>query len=208
MALYYLAIEYIPRLMSYMPHIKTNKPGNNTLLFPPFPLPLFYLLIFPVFIPHYTYSHAPLRSQTVCIKSTYYTASNYSVQQNVCVSKYVPFPISITSSTESSPLSLSLYSTEMGVLLLDILCYLLAVEKGSPYPFLLTFSSSLLHLSCPEWPQASQEILSRLCHFILPTCLQASSCKPPPPHIYPLLDYYCTKSLTPLFRGDSEIWAR
>ena len=69
MALYYLAIEYIPRLMSYMPHIKTNKPGNNTLLFPPFPLPLFYLLIFPVFIPHYTYSHAPLRSQTVCAKS-------------------------------------------------------------------------------------------------------------------------------------------
>jgi hypothetical protein len=93
MALYYLAVEYIPRLLSYMPHIKTNKP-------------------------------------------------------------------------------------EMCVLLLDILCYLLAVEKGSPYPFLLTFSSSLLHLSCPEWPQASQEILSRLCHFILPTCLQASSSNP------------------------------
>ena len=88
MALYYLAVEYIPRLLSYMPHIKTSKPGNNnTLLFPPFPLPL---LLFPVFIPHYAYSHAPLRSQTVCVDTS--KALHYSVLQNVGVVKVCSVP--------------------------------------------------------------------------------------------------------------------
>ena len=35
MALYYLAIEYIPRLLSYMPRIRTNKPGNAQSYLPP-----------------------------------------------------------------------------------------------------------------------------------------------------------------------------
>jgi hypothetical protein len=88
--LYSLAIEYIPRLLSYMPQIRTNKP-------------------------------------------------------------------------------------EVGAILLDSLCYLLAMEtQGSLYSFLLTFSSSLLHLPCPEWPQAPHEIVSRLCHFVLPTALHTA----------------------------------
>lgn len=32
MALYSLAIEYIPRLLAYMPRIRTNKPGYSHLL--------------------------------------------------------------------------------------------------------------------------------------------------------------------------------
>lgn len=59
----------------------------------------------------------------------------------------------------------------MGVLLLDILCYLMALEEGSLFSFLSTFSSVLLYLPCPEWPLACQEVVSRLCHFVLPTCL-------------------------------------
>ena len=57
----------------------------------------------------------------------------------------------------------------MGQILLDILCYLMAVEDTSIVTFLSTFSSCLLYLPSREWPSASQEIVSRLCHYILPT---------------------------------------
>jgi hypothetical protein len=94
-ALSSMAVEYLPRLLSYMPHIKTNK-------------------------------------------------------------------------------------QEMGTVVLDILCYLIAAEQGSLFSFLTSFSSSLLHLPCPEWPQACQEIVSRLCHFVLPTCLVHPTASPLP----------------------------
>ena len=66
------------------------------------------------------------------------------------------------------------FISEMGVVLLDTLCCMLSTEEGSLFTFLVTFSSSLLHLPCPEWPDACQEIVSRLCHYVLPSCLCTS----------------------------------
>lgn len=105
-ALYSLAVEYLPKLLSYMSFIKTSKPGGCGLW----------------------------RSYRI----------------------YTVF---------------GAFHTDMGVLLLDILCYLMALEQGSLFSFLSTFSSVLLYLPCPEWPQACQEVVTRLCHFVLPTCL-------------------------------------
>ena len=64
---------------------------------------------------------------------------------------------------------------EIGTLLLDVLCYVMALERDSLAMFPSTFSSCLLYLPSPENEGASEEVMTRLCHYVLPMCLGQST---------------------------------
>ena len=60
----------------------------------------------------------------------------------------------------------------MGVLLLDVLCYVNALDDESRATFPEAFASCLLYfLPSPDWKGACDEIMSRLCRYVLPTSL-------------------------------------
>ena len=147
-ALSSLAVEYLPKLLSYMSHIKTSKQGGCGLSCS---LSCCIWLLVAIYV----------RSSSLGILFIFFFTFSYPLSPN-------------SQSPTLTTLCPHTHLSEMGVVLLDILCYLIAIEQGSLFSFLSSFSSSLLHLPCPEWPQACQEIVSRLCHFVLPTCLGKS----------------------------------
>ena len=74
-------------------------------------------------------------------------------------------------------LNLACFTAEMGVLLLDVLCCVMALEQDFLATFPMTFASCLLYCQpSPQWEEASDEIMSRLCYYVLPMCLGVCVC--------------------------------
>jgi len=72
---------------------------------------------------------------------------------------------------------------EMGVLLLDVLCCVMALEQDFLATFPMTFASCLLYCQpSPQWEGACDEIMNRLCHYVLPMCLVHSGVPGSPAH--------------------------
>ena len=65
----------------------------------------------------------------------------------------------------------------MGVLLLDVLCCVMALEQDFLATFPMPFASCLLYCQpSPQWEGACDEIMNRLCHYVLPMCLGKCVC--------------------------------
>ena len=61
---------------------------------------------------------------------------------------------------------------EMGELLIDVLCYISAVDYDNMATFPEVFASCLLYfLPSPDWERAADEVMNRLCRYVLPKCL-------------------------------------
>ena len=61
---------------------------------------------------------------------------------------------------------------EMGELLLDVLCYINAVDYDNMSTFPEVFASCLLYfLPSPDWERAADDVMNRLCRYVLPRCL-------------------------------------
>ena len=61
---------------------------------------------------------------------------------------------------------------EMGVLLMDVLCLIVTLDRDSRAVFPQVFGSCLLFFKpTPDWKDAGKEIMNRLCYYILPKCL-------------------------------------
>ena len=64
------------------------------------------------------------------------------------------------------------FKREMGELLIDVLCYISAVDYDNMATFPEVFASCLLYfLPSPNWERAADEVLNRLCRYVLPKCL-------------------------------------
>lgn len=61
---------------------------------------------------------------------------------------------------------------EMGELLIDVLCYISAVDYDNMATFPEVFASCLLYfLPSPDWERAADDVMNRLCRYVLPKCL-------------------------------------
>lgn len=61
---------------------------------------------------------------------------------------------------------------EMGLLIVDILCLLNSLYVDVCLTFPEVFASCLLYFQQgPDWTDAYVQIVSRLCHYVLPNCL-------------------------------------
>ena len=61
---------------------------------------------------------------------------------------------------------------EMGILILDILCLIVTLDSESRAMFPQVFASCLLFFKpAPDWKDASKDVMTRLCYYVLPKCL-------------------------------------
>ena len=66
---------------------------------------------------------------------------------------------------------------EMGELLIDVLCYISAIDYDNMATFPEVFASCLLYfLPSSDWERAADEVLNRLCRYVLPKCLGTCTC--------------------------------
>lgn len=59
----------------------------------------------------------------------------------------------------------------MGKLILDILCYLMALDPACPLSFPTIFASCLIYINNSRWPSAVEVIISQLCYYALPLAI-------------------------------------
>ena len=98
------------------------------------------------------------------------------------------FPLLPLSLSLSPSLSLSLFlfpPLEMSKLLLDVICYLMALDPTCPLSYPIMFASCLIYVDS-NWEAGVDMIISHLCYYALPLSIcKYFSLSPFPPFLPP-----------------------